>query len=150
MINSAKQSSFTEQKLDCFVALAPRNDVAAYDSAFSRRTTPEFCTNLPSLQRVQGMPDARCTRSLACEIMESTRASHHRFTGTSRHSLHNGFTVSFVLSPVSRALLPPSSAVRLRQLDTGMRVSGPHDFAVRGSTIRQARCPRPSHPTPRP
>jgi hypothetical protein len=59
-------------------------------------------------------------------------------------------TVSFALSPVSRALLPPSPAVCLRQLDTGVRVSGPHDFFVRVSTIRQARCPRPSHPTPRP
>jgi hypothetical protein len=42
-----------------------------------------------------------------------------------------------VLSPVSRALLPPSSAVCLRQLDTSVRVSGPHDFAVRRLHVRQ-------------
>jgi hypothetical protein len=69
---------------------APRNDGVRYDSAFSRRAAPEFCTVLPSTMRAQGMPDARCTRSLACESVESTRGSHHRFTGTSRHSLHNG------------------------------------------------------------
>jgi hypothetical protein len=57
---------------------APRNDVAlifTYDSAFPQRDAPEFCMN-PSAQkqRAQGMPGARCTRSLACEIKQSTRA----------------------------------------------------------------------------
>jgi hypothetical protein len=44
----------------------------------------------------------------------------------------------FVLSLVSRALLPPSSAqcVRhCRQLDASVGASGPHDFAVRGITV---------------
>ena len=35
-----------------------------------------------------------------------------------------------------------------RQLDAGVEASGPHDFAVRVSTIRQARRPRPPHPAP--
>jgi hypothetical protein len=33
-----------------------------------------------------------------------------------------------------------------RQLDTGVRVSGPHDFAVRAGTARLWRQPRPPHP----
>jgi len=40
-------------------------------------------------------------------------------------------TVSFVLSLVSRALLPPSPADHLHQLDASVGASGPHDFAVR-------------------
>ena len=44
------------------------------------------------------MPGARCTRSLVCEI-KSIRVSHHRFTETFRHSLRDGVTVSFEVSP---------------------------------------------------
>jgi hypothetical protein len=50
-------------------------------------------------QRAQGMPGVRCTRGLACE-MKSTRDSHHRFTGSVRHSLRDGFTAYSALSPV--------------------------------------------------
>src|SRR5450432_4942568 len=94
------------------------------------------------------MPGAQCTRSLACKNKKAYERSHHGHTGITRHSPHNGFTVSFVLSPASRALLPPSSAVCLRQLDTGVRVSGPHDFSVRErrprpGTIRVHRIPAP-------
>ncbi|MGA9091151.1 MAG: hypothetical protein WB420_18825, partial [Bradyrhizobium sp.] len=46
----------------------------------------------------------------------------------------------YVISLVSRAFLPPSlSQVALRKLDTSVGVSGPHDFAVRLSAIRQKR-----------
>ena len=37
------------------------------------------------------MPGARCTRSLARESEEARKLSHHRFTETVRHSLHDGF-----------------------------------------------------------
>jgi hypothetical protein len=40
----------------------------------------------------------RRTRGLVCKE-ESTRVSHHRFAETIRHSLRDGFTVSFVLAP---------------------------------------------------
>ena len=43
---------------------------------------PRFCISCPSKnRRAQGKPGARCTRSRACSV-ESTRVSHHRFTGT--------------------------------------------------------------------
>jgi hypothetical protein len=45
------------------------------------------------------MPGAQRTRSLVCSE-KSTRVSHHGHAGNTRHSLRNGFTVSFALSPV--------------------------------------------------
>ena len=44
------------------------------------------------------MPGARRARSLACSV-KNTRVSHHGHTGITRHSLGNGFTAYFVLSP---------------------------------------------------
>src|SRR5439155_27264838 len=45
-------------------------------SAISRAMRPRFCINRSRLnkQRAQEKPGARCTRSLACEIKQSTRA----------------------------------------------------------------------------
>jgi hypothetical protein len=37
------------------------------------------------------MPGARRTRSLACEVKKAHEHSHHRFAGSARHSLRNGF-----------------------------------------------------------
>ena len=48
-------------------------------------------------------------------------------------------TVSFVVSLVNRAFLPPSPATmrkHCRRLDTSVGVSGRHDFAVRDRHIR--------------
>ena len=43
--------------------------------------------------------------------------------------------------PGDRAFLSPSSAeIHFRQLDAGVEASGPHDFAVRASAVRQERC----------
>src|SRR4030088_3709496 len=88
------------------------------------------------------MPDAQCTRSLACKV-ESTRVSPHRYS-----RIHPAFphamvlTVSFVLSPViglschrhppDMALSAPGRAdLTSAGLDAGVEASGPHDFAVR-------------------
>jgi hypothetical protein len=60
--------------------------------------------------REQGTPDARCTRGLVCKW---TKENAHEHTGSAeaiRHSLRNGFTAYFELSPENRALLSPSSA----------------------------------------
>jgi len=51
----------------------------------------------------EGAGNAGCsdsTRSLACESEEARKHSHHRFTATCRHSLHDGFTAYSALSPV--------------------------------------------------
>jgi hypothetical protein len=93
------------------------------------------------------MPDARCTRSRAW-CVGSTRVSHHRFTGITRHSLHDGFTTYFVLSPVTGLVCHRHSRVTTRKLDASVGASGPHDFAVRVRCSRQQHHPRPSHSAP--
>jgi hypothetical protein len=78
------------------------------------------------------MPGAQCARSLACEMKQSTRASHHGHTGNTRHSPRNGFNGFLRALPGDRACLPPSPAkVAFRELDASVGASGPHDFAVR-------------------
>ena len=97
------------------------------------------------------MPGARCTRSLAWENKNHTSKSTTVTAGIARHSPRNGFTASFVISSVSRALLPPSQAAmrkHCRPLDISVGISGPHDFAVRFSCTRLAPPPRPPHPAP--
>jgi hypothetical protein len=58
-------------------------------------------------------------------------------------------TAYFVISSVSRALLPPSQATmrkHRRPLDISVGISGPHDFAVRDRRLRLVRSSRPPHP----
>jgi len=83
------------------------------------------------------MPGAQCTRSLACKV-ESTRVSHHRSTEITRHSLRNGFTAYFVLSPVIGLFCHRHRRSCLHQLDAGVEASGPHDFAVRNMALSSA------------
>ena len=80
------------------------------------------------------MPGAQCARSVVCKIV-STRHSHHGHTGNTRHSPRNGFNGFLRALLGDRAFLSPSLAEN-RQLDTGIEVSGPHDFAVRGKRLR--------------
>jgi hypothetical protein len=85
------------------------------------------------------MPGARCARSRACSV-ESTRVSHHGHTGITRHSPRNGFTAYFVLSPaIGLSCHRHPRKPGFRELDAGVEASGPHDFAVRLSAIRQRR-----------
>jgi hypothetical protein len=46
-------------------------------------------------------------------------------------------TVSFVLSPVIGLVCHRRQQVTTCQLDASVEASGPHDFAVRVSTVRQ-------------
>jgi hypothetical protein len=54
-------------------------------------------TARPSKQRARGMPGVRCTRGLCKKCTVVATGS----PGSRRHSLRNGFTVSFALSPVT-------------------------------------------------
>jgi hypothetical protein len=81
---------------------------------------PEFCINrfAPSEKRAQAtlnrgrrecrVPDAPM---VSCK---KARGRHHRFIQPGIHSLHNGFTVSFVLSSVT-GLLSPSPRGKFRE-----------------------------------
>ena len=74
---------------------------AGYGFAISRRISPEVCKYLFALsnQRAQGMPDARCTRGLVCNVHKRVRTRAYRAAENIRHSLRNGFTAYNVLSP---------------------------------------------------
>jgi hypothetical protein len=54
----------------------------------------------PRKQRAQGMPDARCTRGLACNVHKKVRTRAYRAAEAIRHPLRNGFTAYSALSPV--------------------------------------------------
>jgi len=45
------------------------------------------------------MPGARCTRGLVCKRHKEKRTRAYRSAEAIRHSLRNGFTAYFVLSP---------------------------------------------------
>ena len=91
-------------------------------------------------QRAQGIPGARCARSLVGRKKQPHQHSHHGHTGFTRHSPRNGFNSLFRALPGDRAFLSPSLKRKLSQkLDTSVEVSGPHAFAVRRSRSRQLR-----------
>ena len=76
------------------------------------------------------MPDARCTRGLACKIVQKNAHEHTGSAEAIRHSLRNGFTAYSALSPVIGFLATVIGGT-YRQLDASTEASGPHVFAVR-------------------
>ena len=54
------------------------------------------------------------------------------------------FALSLVTGLVCHHRLADTSA----KLDASVEASGPYDFAVHVSAVRQKRCPRPPHPLP--
>ena len=74
-------------------------------SAISRRHAPEVCKKFSHAfkrKRAQGMPGARCTRSLACN-KKKTHAHLQGSPESHRHSLRNGVNSSSVVALVYRA-----------------------------------------------
>src|SRR5437667_12558130 len=64
-----------------------------------------------------------------------------------RHSPRNGFNGFLRALPGDQTCLTVICASS-RRLDASIGASEPHDFAVRVSTVRQRRRPRPPHPVP--
>src|SRR4051795_1166602 len=82
-------------------------------------------------ERAQGMPGARCTRSLACKnkiAHEVVTTGSPEQPGIPRAMV---LTVSFVISPVIGLSCHRHRQVTTCQLDASIEASGPHDFAVR-------------------
>jgi hypothetical protein len=109
-----------------FLAMTPR-----CESTISPRGTREFCREAPALsnQRAQGMPGARCTHSLVCEIKKHTSivtTVTPETPGTPRAMV---LTVSFALSSVTGLSCHRRLRNRFRKLDASVGASGPHDFA---------------------
>jgi hypothetical protein len=64
--------------------------------------------------RTRGRRESRASNAPAASYakIKSIRASHHRFTGTIRPSLRNGFTAYFVLSLVTGLVVTITDAMR--------------------------------------
>src|ERR1700693_1937973 len=110
----------------------------------------------PRNQRAQGKPGARCTRSRACSV-ESTRVSHHRFTGTPGLPCAMVLTVYFALSPATGLVCHRRSQETCKKLARNLLLenltpaSGRQDHTTSPSADKRSRPkaqPRPSHPLP--
>src|SRR5450631_299559 len=77
--------------MDCFVA-ALLAMTSRHAFAISRPDSPELCQkfSLPSKQRAQGTPGARCTRGLVCKVAQKNAHEHTGSAEAIRHSLRNG------------------------------------------------------------
>jgi hypothetical protein len=119
-----------------------------YRSAFSRQDAPEVCMSL-SLTN-EGAGNAGCALHPRSRVqrVEKKRTRAYRAAEAIRHSLRNGFTAYFALSPENRALLSPSPheswhvgpvgpSAPPQDLTPTAEASGPHDFAVRSGIARQ-------------
>ena len=115
-------------------------------AAHPREFVLEF--SRPRNQRAQGMPGARCARSLA-RNKKAHEHSHHGHAGITRAFPAQWFTAYSVLSPVT-GFFATVACGSLHRLGASVGASGPHGFAVRLSAVRQERCLRPSHPASRP
>jgi hypothetical protein len=102
VIASASEAIQDNQKLDCFVAAAPRNDVLTQDTTSpsrGRKSARVMHQRCPSKRR--GRRECRVLAAPAASRVEkNTRVSHHRYAETFRHSPRDGFNASFVLSLV--------------------------------------------------
>ena len=66
------------------------------------------------------------------------------------HSLRDGFTAYFVLSPVTGFFATVARGMLPAKLGASIGAPGPHDFAVRDKlAFVFASYPRPPHPTAR-
>ena len=103
--------------------------------------------SLPSDQRAQGIPGARCTRGLVCKMCKRKRTRAYRFSGGNPAFPAQWFYGLYRALPGDRACLTPSPreygfvrpvglAKPPRDLTPTAEASGPHDFAVRSSTVR--------------
>src|SRR3954451_18013201 len=101
--------------------------------------------NLPPQNKKKGAGNARrwMRPQPRMQNKKAYEHSHHGHTEDTRHSPRNGFNGFLRALPGDRALLSPSSAESFRQLDASVEASGPHDFAVRLSAVRQQHHQRP-------
>jgi hypothetical protein len=126
----------------------------SHASALPRRDAPELCKNRPPKTEGAGKAGCPLHPQPRAQSVESTRVSHHRFTGTPGFPRAMVLTASFALSPVTGLCCHRHRRSLLRQLDASVGASGPHDFTVRVSTVRlrtfvhrRCRVHRIPHPT---
>src|SRR5205085_11856521 len=88
-------------------------------------------SSAPKHQMAQGMPGARCVRSLACKLRRHTSIVTTVTPKTPGIPRAMVLTVSFVLFPVTGLCCHRHRRKYFRQLDASVGASEPHDFAVR-------------------
>ena len=135
-----------------------------YASAFSRRLSPELCQKLPALdKRGRRRPSREGAGKTGCALHPRSHVhvcafakSAHEHTGSAeniRPPLRNGVTTYIVLSPVSRACLPPSLCEIIPHNLTPASGRQDHTIlpsasrAVRQKRIRVHRIPGPTFVT---
>ena len=128
----------------------PRNTT----SRSRRMICARFASKLLALlkTRAQGRPGARRTRGLVCKLHKEIRKRAYRFGGGIPAFPAQWFTAYFELSPVIGLFCHRRLADTSAKLDASVEASGPHDFAVRVSAVRQGhfhvhRIPRPTSVT---
>src|ERR1700720_717382 len=92
-----------------------------------------------TLEKKEGAGKAGCALHPRSRVQLLLGKNAHEHTGSAeafRPSLRNGFTAYNAISPVSRALLPPSLRRLLRQAWRQRRAPERRDFAVRSSRAR--------------
>jgi hypothetical protein len=128
-------------------------------------SAPELCENRPprgrgrpsregagaTLKGGRGECRVPCAPAASCAKVESTRVSHHRFTGTPGIPCAMVLTVSFELSPVTglSCHCHPCNAARI--ITSLTPASGRQDHTTSPSASRRSRQQhrsRPSHPAP--
>ena len=157
-LREAIQKSDRVGSMDCFVAslLATTAD----KRPCSRGTIRTRVMHQSSPKRGRGECRAPSQHPRPrVQRVESTRVSHHRSAGFTRHSrTRMVLTAYFALFPAiglschrhrrSPACRTVRADLASRQLDASVEASEPHDFAVREPRPRRKRNPRPSHPAP--
>jgi hypothetical protein len=139
MTGSAKQSILPrKEKLDCFVASAPRTDartsVRILAACFARVLPTSF---RPFKQRAWGMPGARRTRSLVCAWGNKYAHEYSQRVRRDRPaSPRNGLRLIAYSPRRSGCLASVACGIIFRKLDASVEASGPHVFAVRFCTVR--------------
>jgi hypothetical protein len=93
---------FSEESMDCLIAIAPRNDKNRQTPAISRRNAPELCRVRSTLQtegvrecRVPSAPAASCAYGGVKNAHEYSQRSHRKSPGI---PARNGFT-AYTYSP---------------------------------------------------
>jgi hypothetical protein len=76
--------------------------------SFSRHRSPEFCNHVRASEE-RGRRECRVSDA---PVAAQNAVVVHRFTGLNRHSLRDGFTASFVLSPVTGLIATVASVMR--------------------------------------
>src|ERR1700737_2418482 len=105
---------------------------------------PELLHEPPSQTEGPGKAGCPLHPQPRVQCVGSTRVSSPQVHRNTRPSLRNGFNGFLRALPGDRACLPPSSrGTNPAKLDASVGASGPHDFAVRVSIIRPARCCAP-------